>query len=355
MHEALVSVIKRNWPDVESVEIHELAVLAGGYSRETYRFDCTMKRGGEFHHFPFILRKDPPAAAAILGSNRQLEHELLNRIRKNTKLPVSKSFFVEMDPTVFGEPAMIIERVRGSGEPSALFNGGHAADQAERVATELCELVAHLHMTDPAILNPDGMFDDPRGAGIDPSSWDRYMDTTLEYYIRGYDEIAFDPLPGWLDALLHMRRNKPRPLPMRLVHGDFNPANFLYEDGHVTAIIDWENSHMGDPREDLGWLKHMDVLSNTNVFGSVKEDGGFIGHYNKITGFNVTEEEVEYFRMFTSGNIGLPVVSAVKRRLDREHMQLMHLYLVQPCVVSFFAMAQMMGYPMPMPAAPEAN
>jgi aminoglycoside phosphotransferase (APT) family kinase protein len=28
-----------------------------------------------------------------------------------------------------------------------------------------------------------------------------------------------------------------------LVHGDFNPANFLYDNGRVTALIDWENAH----------------------------------------------------------------------------------------------------------------
>ena len=32
----------------------------------------------------------------------------------------------------------------------------------------------------------------------------------------------------------------------------------------------------------------MDALSGTNVFGSVTADGGFLGHYNKITGYDVT-------------------------------------------------------------------
>ena len=68
-----------------------------------------------------------------------------------------------------------------------------------------------------------------------------------------------------LDLFLTLRRNKPRPLPLVLVHGDFNPANFLYEGGRVTALIDWENSRIGDPREDLGWMTTMDILSNTNV------------------------------------------------------------------------------------------
>jgi aminoglycoside phosphotransferase (APT) family kinase protein len=346
MDAALREFIARQWPDAQVIEVKDFAVIAGGYSRETYRFDAHVNRGGKWQVYPMILRKNPPAASAILDSSRELEHELLRRLKTHTRLPVSESYFVETDPATFGEPAMIIERARGSGEPSALFHGGPAASQVESVATQLCELIAHLHMTDAHLLNHDGVLNDPRGVGINPTTWDSYMETTLDYYIRSYDELAFDPMPGWLDALFWMRRNKPKPLPVRVVHGDFNPANFLYENGEVTCLIDWENSHMGDPREDLGWLKHMDVLSNTDIFGSVKVDGGFLGHYNKITGFNVTEEEVNYFRLFTAGNIGVPVIAAVKRRLDRKHMQFLHLYILQPVLVSLFTMAQMMGYPM---------
>ena len=350
MQEQLVMVLRRHWPDAEEIEIAEFMPITGGYSQETYRFDACIRRNGREDRLPLILRKNPPLESDILPTDRQAEHNLLKRLREHTSIPVSESYCVELDPSVLGAPAMIIERVRGSGQVSDLFNGGPAADQAEQVATQLCEKIAELHMTDPAKLNPDGSLDDPRGVGIDVSSWDRYMDTTIDYFIRGYEQSAFSPLPNVLDTYFEIRRRRPRPLPLTVVHGDFNPSNFLYENGELTAIIDWENCHIGDPREDLGWLKHMDLLSNTDLFGAVKEDGGFLGHYNKITGFDVTEEELEYFRLVGSSNIAIPVLSAVKKRVDREHTQLMHLYLMQPILVSALSWAQMMGYPL-IPAA----
>jgi aminoglycoside phosphotransferase (APT) family kinase protein len=254
-----------------------------------------------------------------------------------------------MDPGVLGDCAMIIERVPGSGEPSLLFNGGPRESEAEGVATHLCELIAELHMTDPAVLNPDGRYDDPRGEGIDVSSWEAYMDSATAYYVRAYRDLEFSPLPTFYDAYLQLRRDRPRPFPLRVVHGDFNPSNFLYEGGRVTALIDWENTHVGDPREDLGWLALMDGLSNTNIFGSVKKEGGFIGYYNKLTGFDVTPEEVQYFSMFTGGNIGIPVGAAVKRRMDHEHDELMHMYLMQPFCASSMIFATLLGYPIPTP------
>lgn len=345
MIEALERMLREQWPDAEAIAIEGFAPMAGGYSRETFRFDCTIQRAGASQSLPMILRKDPGAAAAILDTNRQSEHDLIRAVKKHTTIPVSECYFTVMDPAVFGEAAMIIERASGFNEVSRLFNGGEHSGQAESVATELCEYIAELHMTDPALLNPDGRLDDPRSEGIDASTWDSYIDSTLAYYLRGYDRAAFEPSPAWLDSMYWMRRNKPKPVPIRLLHGDFNPSNFLYDNGHVTAVIDWENAHMGDPREDLGWLRHMDQLTNTNVFGSVTADGGFLGHYNKITGFDVTEAEIEYFRQFTAGNIGVPVIASLKRRLDREHFELVPLYIMQPAVGSMFALAGLLKYP----------
>jgi aminoglycoside phosphotransferase (APT) family kinase protein len=351
MQETLVQYLARQWPDADDIQVEGLAVIAGGYSRETFRFDAHVHRGGERRTYPMILRKNPPEISAILQTSRESEHQLLNALRRHTSIPVSESHFVEMESSTFGEAAMIIERVRGSGEPSLLFNGGPNADQAESVATHLCELIAELHTTSIEKLNPGGILDDPRGEGIDVSSWDRYMDTKFDYYIRSYPQMAVDALPQFYDAYLHVRRNRQRPVPLTVVHGDFNPANFLYENGRVTALIDWENAHIGDPREDLGWMALMDTLSNTNIMGSVKADGGFLQHYNKLTGFNVTPEEVGYFSMFTGAEIGIPVVSSVKRRVEKQHQEFIGMYIVQPVVVSGLTFANLLGYPMPAPGA----
>ncbi|MDT0345474.1 phosphotransferase family protein [Streptomyces litchfieldiae] len=42
-----------------------------------------------------------------------------------------------------------------------------------------------------------------------------------------------------------------------LVHGDFGPNNVLLDPGtfEVTAVVDWEFAHLGDPVEDLAWCE----------------------------------------------------------------------------------------------------
>jgi Ser/Thr protein kinase RdoA (MazF antagonist) len=42
-----------------------------------------------------------------------------------------------------------------------------------------------------------------------------------------------------------------------LVHGDFGPQNLLIDEEvpRVTALLDWEFAHMGEPVEDLAWAE----------------------------------------------------------------------------------------------------
>lgn len=39
-----------------------------------------------------------------------------------------------------------------------------------------------------------------------------------------------------------------------LLQGDTGPGNFLFVDDEVSAIIDWEQAHLGDPMEDIGHI-----------------------------------------------------------------------------------------------------
>jgi Ser/Thr protein kinase RdoA (MazF antagonist) len=42
-----------------------------------------------------------------------------------------------------------------------------------------------------------------------------------------------------------------------LIHGDFGPNNLLLdpESYEVTAVVDWEFAHLGDPIDDLAWCE----------------------------------------------------------------------------------------------------
>ena len=120
MEEQLVSFLRRVMPDADSVSISGFAPIPGGFSRETFRFDAVVVRNGAEETLACILRKNPPAVVALLETSRDVEHQLIEAVRAHTTIPVSRSYGAEMDVNVFGEAAMLIERMHGSGKTSDL-------------------------------------------------------------------------------------------------------------------------------------------------------------------------------------------------------------------------------------------
>lgn len=56
-----------------------------------------------------------------------------------------------------------------------------------------------------------------------------------------------------------------------IVHGDFAPENVLVADGRITAVIDWEQSRVGDAGFDLAGLIHDIVIGDKADAGVLAE------------------------------------------------------------------------------------
>jgi aminoglycoside phosphotransferase (APT) family kinase protein len=60
--------------------------------------------------------------------------------------------------------------------------------------------------------------------------------------------------PAFEFALHWLRTHRPPEGRTAVVHGDFRSGNLILGPDGVRAVLDWELAHVGDPREDLGWL-----------------------------------------------------------------------------------------------------
>lgn len=83
---------------------------------------------------------------------------------------------------------------------------------------------------------------------IDPAGTDVHAEWHARYRVLGVESAVFERAFQWLDE------NRPAEVSKTLVHGDFRLGNLMVDDGRVTGVLDWELAHVGDPREDLGWL-----------------------------------------------------------------------------------------------------
>jgi aminoglycoside phosphotransferase (APT) family kinase protein len=104
-------------------------------------------------------------------------------------------------------------------------------------------------------------------------------------------------LAGYTDPLLTfgvewLRRSVPASVArVSLVQGDTGPVNFMFRDGRVSAVIDWEWGHFGDPMEDLG---NICVREFWNPSGGLK---GLFELYAESSGIPYSRDAVLYYRV----------------------------------------------------------
>lgn len=76
-----------------------------------------------------------------------------------------------------------------------------------------------------------------------------------------------------------------------LVQGDTGPVNFMFQDDKVSAVVDWEWGHWGDPMEDLG---NICVREFWNPSGGLQ---GLFKRYEQQSGIPYTRFAAQYYRI----------------------------------------------------------
>ena len=80
--------------------------------------------------------------------------------------------------------------------------------------------------------------------------------------------------------------------PAVLVHCDSGFNNLLVHEDKVSAVLDWEISHMGDPAEDIGWLMYQ--------FRSDATRKCFMDEYRKAGGEEFDAYQLKYYDVVAS-------------------------------------------------------
>ena len=85
-----------------------------------------------------------------------------------------------------------------------------------------------------------------------------------------------------------------------VLHGDAGPGNFLFEGDRVTALVDWELTHLGDPMEDLAqiWVRSLiqPFIPQRDVFAA----------YEAVTETPCDIGRVAYYRLYFQMGFSVP-------------------------------------------------
>ena len=220
--------------------------VAGGYSKGTFGFDVD---NSELGRFRLALRRNQGDPIDPSGCFFQANEFAVTRALHRAGVRLPEPLHFEPAGARFGGDVTIMRFA-----PGRLFgdvlNAG--ADLSADMVRDLATVLAHLHGIDPGQLGPEiDRLVSPAVTTIAQAN--AAMLDHHEGYWRRYRST---PSPLVARAFAWLRRNlPPNAAAARIVHGDFGLNNVLFDEGRVSAVLDWETLQIGDPAYELAYLR----------------------------------------------------------------------------------------------------
>lgn len=284
-------------PSARDIVLEGLVRSAGGLSRENWSFDATWTDAQGRHAHRLMLMRD--AAGTLLNTERAREFAVL-RALEDTPVPAPRVFWMDGEGRWLGAPSVVMERVPGACDYMVL-NGSAPLPSRLALARGFIELLAAIHAVDWRARALDASLGLPAAA---PSL------EALGHWEAEYRRVQLEPHPELDYVRAWLRRHAPQAEAIVLVHGDFKPGNALVEDGRITAKLDWETAHLGDPLEDLGWVTNP-VRKREHQVPGHWERQQIVEAYRELTGRSVREADLLWWNVFSCWKLSVIQLTAV--------------------------------------------
>lgn len=239
METRLAAYLAHRMPEAKAIAVDGLSRIPGGSSQETFKFRAVWD--GEEHWL--IARRAPEQGLVV--AERDLEFTVYTALA-GSGVPVPRALFLELDPAWLDRPFFIM--TMAPGKPGFFYLSddpyeGRAREVGARFWRHLGALAALDHLG----VGLGGLRNGARVAG--------FWAAELDWWEGILDEKELMIEPAVRGALRWLRRNpSPEAAKPAVVHGDYRVGNFLFTpDGVISAVLDWEMAHIGDPLEDIAW------------------------------------------------------------------------------------------------------
>ena len=227
------------------VEISDIRLPSAGGSSGTLIFSATYNQGTGRLKRDFVLRY-ATEGGLFHSYNLPGQYSILEALQ-GTGVPVPGIAGIDADGKILGVIGYVMERVDGDTAPSSYHKLGLFCDASpenrKRMVFEIVAALTKLHALDYRA--PGLAFLLKRGKGA--TALERDLDWHWSSLCWGCpNEMAnLEPIRQWL------LQNQPRETQVALNHGDTMMANYMFKDGRLVAILDWELAFIGNPAADL--------------------------------------------------------------------------------------------------------
>jgi aminoglycoside phosphotransferase (APT) family kinase protein len=216
--------------------------ISSGASNEIFAIERDSSR--------WLLRRPPRAKVSASAHDVARQYRVLKALDA-TDVPHSRAVILHEDLDLIGAPFMISEFAVGW-VPEPPLPESVAGDKVpqRRLSEAYVDTLARISSVQWQEIGLDGF---GRPDGYLARQANRWR-TQLERY-RTREIPHIDQVAEWIDA------NRPATQRIGLIHGDYHLPNVVMshyagpaDDLAVSAVLDWEQSTIGDVMVDIGWL-----------------------------------------------------------------------------------------------------
>lgn len=245
-----------------TVAIHSAKRVAMGQSRAMYIVEA--ERGAKRERL--VVRVEQHG---LLGTESGPEVGIMRALH-GAGFPVAEVVAYEPTGEVLGQPFFVMTFVDGASTP------------AEETIDEYLHWLVRLHELDLDTLDL-GFLDRPApGTASALAQVDRWEST----YRSG---LLGEPSPLVEEAIVWLRHNAPSTERPCLVHADPGPGNYMHTDGRITALVDWEFTHIGDEYDDWAYLIAMRGAASMSA-------EAWVDRIRSVTGIDLDLERLRYWK-----------------------------------------------------------
>jgi aminoglycoside phosphotransferase (APT) family kinase protein len=228
------------WLDTEGIEVGEpLTVerITTGHSNEVFR----VTRGERV----LVLRRPPRTPLSPTAHDMAREFRVLRAFDGRSPVPVPHPIALCTDTEVIGAPFYLMEPVDGvvvrERVPGAIASGS-----PRDLAYALIDALAGIHA-----------FDWRDGGLGDFGKPDGYLDRQVPRWLGQLERYKTREIPAVEEAGRWLAAHTPAMQAPGVIHGDYKLDNVMFAPRlpvELVAVVDWEQSTVGDPLVDLGWV-----------------------------------------------------------------------------------------------------
>lgn len=244
-------------------KVQKLQRLSGGASMESWSF--------EFADQQIVLRRLPVGmagedveAATVSAISLDAQADLIELARK-AGVTAPKVLAKLSDTDEMGQ-GFFMARAMGETLPHKILGNPEFSNATSRLTNQCAKELAAIHAIDLSAL-PDEIQE------AEPAS-------LLQLQEQAYRDLQVT-IPTYDYAFRWLEDNIPSTEKPVLLHADFRMGNLMIDTDGITAVLDWELAHLGDPMEDLSYL-----CTPSWRFGHYEQEaGGFDSADNLIAAY----------------------------------------------------------------------